>query len=286
MRTLRIPAPRPARAARLAVLALAAVVVAACGGSAATPTTPSPSTPPTQPPTQVPGGGDALAGKIDGHTYLGVKVTGHTLADVTLLRLGFKGGTLSGSGGCNSFSGPFTLIGGVLGVNAMGMTEMACEQARMAQDDWFSSILAGATITLDGDHLALVNGAVTVEMTDQTTVNPAKPLEGTRWVLDTIIGAGGTASSVPADVTASITIKGGQAEIEFGCNGGGGPVTVGAGTLVFGPLISTKMACAGARAEVEGITSAVFEGEVTYAIDGSHLTIMHGDQGLGFTAEG
>jgi len=36
----------------------------------------------------------------------------------------------------------------------------------------------------------------------------------------------------------------GRAEIEFDCNSGGGDYTIDEGSLTFGPLISTRMACA------------------------------------------
>jgi len=36
----------------------------------------------------------------------------------------------------------------------------------------------------------------------------------------------------------------GRAEVEFDCNSGGGEYAIDEGTLTFGPLISTRMACA------------------------------------------
>ena len=266
---------------RIAALALVVLTFAACSGAAATP--PASSGPTPAPPTAVaPGPGGAL----DGHTYLGRRITGHDLADVTRLRLRFDGGNIGGSGGCNTFGGAFTLTDSVIGTNQVSMTEMACDQQWMTQDDWFSAFISGAKATLDGATLRLEKDGVVVELEDEQVANPDRPLQGTRWVLATILGEGGVASSVPGDVVASLTIKAGQAEIQFGCNSGGGPVTVGDGKLEFGALMMTKMACIGAGAEVEGVMASILAGTVAYAIDGGQLTLTQGAAGLVFTAEG
>ena len=112
----------------------------------------------------------------------------------------------------------------------------------MAQDQWLSKFLGYVGITLDGDTLTLEDGAVRMTLLDEEVANPDQPIEGTLWVVDGIV-SGEAVSRVPEGVTASLRIVDGQAEVQFGCNSGGGPVEVTPDTLTFGPMLSTRMAC-------------------------------------------
>ena len=130
------------------------------------------------------------------------------------------------------------------------MTEMGCDEPLMTQDAWLGQFLSGTTYALEGDNLILTNGDVRLTLTDKEVVTPDQSLEGKAWVLDGIV-SGDAVSSVPVGVTASIVIEGGRAEVNLGCNRGGGSVEVTADTLTFGPLMTTKMACEAGPGSVE-----------------------------------
>ena len=202
-----------------------------------------------------------------------------TLAPDTRVTLTFDDGNLQAQGGCNSMGGAYTIADDQLTTGQMSMTEMACDEPRMAQDEWLAKFLSGVTITLDGDTLTLDDGNVTLTLVDKEVATPDQPIEGTLWVLDGIV-TGDAVSSVPAGVTASIRIADGNAEVRFGCNSGGGPVTVTADTLTFGPMISTKMACEPGAMAVETAVSTVLTGDVGYSIDADVLTLDAGANGL------
>lgn len=51
---------------------------------------------------------------------------------------------VSGSGGCNSYFGAYTLRSGALSIGEMGRTEMACEVPIMQQEDTFLAALGDA----------------------------------------------------------------------------------------------------------------------------------------------
>jgi heat shock protein HslJ len=179
--------------------------------------------------------------------------------------------------------GAYTIDGDQLTTGQMFMTEMACDEPRMAQDEWLARFLSDVTVTLDGDTLTLDDGTVTLTLVDKEVATPDQPIEGTLWVLDGIV-TGDAVSSVPAGVTASIRIADGNAEVRFGCNTGGGPVVVTADTLTFGPMISTKMACEAGPGAVEGAVTTVLQGTVPYSIDADTLTLDAGANGLMFRA--
>ena len=146
--------------------------------------------------------------------------------------------------------GAYTVVGDRLTTGDMFMTEMACAEPLMTQDQWLAAFLADVGISLDGDTLILDDGTTKMTLLDKEVATPDQPIEGTLWVVDGIV-TGDAVSSVPQGVDASLRIVDGQAEVQFGCNSGGGPVEVTEDTLTFGPMMSTKMACEAGPAAVE-----------------------------------
>jgi heat shock protein HslJ len=230
-------------------------------------------------------GSPATAADLDGRRFLLVDSSGLELADEGTVSLVFEDGNLGASGGCNQLSGPYDVDDGVLTMGPMATTEMACEPASlMDQDMAVAEFLASTpTITLDGNDLALATDSITMTFLDNAVANPDQPLEGTTWQLTGTV-TGETASSVPMGAEASLTIEGGQAAIDTGCNTGSGGVTVGEGTLSFGPIAVTKMACEPELMELEATVLSVLSGEATYEIDSDQLTVTNGDNALQFTA--
>lgn len=251
------------------LLFLGVILVAACS-TAGGASPPGSSSPP-------------VALDLDGRTFLSTSVAGHTLVPDTMVRLQFEDGRLGAGAGCNQMSGAYTIADGRLSLGQMAMTAMGCEQSLMDQDTWLESFLGGATVRVEGDTLTLANGEVTMTLKDREVADPDRPLEGTDWVLDGIISADAV-SSVPVGVEAGFRIADGQLELNAGCNGGGGPVTVTPTTLTIGPLMLTKKACEADPAAVESAVTTVLSGEVEYTIEADRLTLRNGTDGLTFRA--
>lgn len=253
---------------------------------APTPGTPAPGTP--APPTNSPAGtGPAL----DGRTFLSIKVTDggvdKPLVAGTVIRISFTDGQIGSSAGCNTIGGTYTVDADTLIFQGGGMTEMGCDPARHAQDDWLAAFLGSRpTIALNGNDLVLTSGATIITMLDKEIADPDRALVGPTWTLSSII-TGEAVSSVPDGVTATITFhEDGSVDIEPGCNSGGGSYAVEGGAIRFTDLITTNMACMGAGGQVEGAVLAVLESHsITYAIDAGSLTLMAGDIGLQFSAD-
>lgn len=256
----------------LVLTAVASLALAACGGGAVSPASPAADPTPAAPEPTAPVSG-ATDGNLAGTSWAGSKADPSSPADPSKITLSFDDAALSATGGCNRMGGDYKVVDGVLTVGAMFSTEMACDQPLMDQDQWLSSLLNSATVTVDGTTLTLVNGTTTLTLTDEATARPAAPLEDTLWTLDGIADAN-AASSVPAGVTATMQIVDGRASVAFGCNTGGGEVEVGDTALTFvGPLARTMMLCEGPGGEVETVMSGVLQGEVPYAIAGDVLTL-------------
>ncbi len=259
-----------------ALVVASALLVGACSASPGTSPTPPSG---TAPPGSLPPGQGAVPAGLEGRTFLSTGITGRTLVAGSQIRIAFQDGRISANAGCNSMSGPYAVVDGMLVAGQLATTEMACDPALMEQDRWVAELLGGAGLTLDGDTLTLERGSVVLTLVDREVADPDRPLEGTRWVVDGIV-AGDAVSSVPAGLTAAITIADGQVSVEAGCNTGGGTVKVTEETLVFGPIALTEMACAPAAMAVEQAVIAALTGRVAYTIEAGTLTLDAGDAGL------
>ena len=227
---------------------------------------------------------------LTGRTFVSLNVTvdGDTrpLVTGTQLSLSFNNDGISGNAGCNTMSGPATQQGDVLVINgALAMTEMGCAPDRMQQDQWFADLLTSEpTIVVNGDQLTLTSKGTVVSMTDEKVTNPDRPLEGTAWTLESVID-GDTVSSIPQGVTSKLTFTtDGRIEVMPGCNTGSGNYSVMGDRIKFGPIGMTQMGCTGPAGGVESSVVHVIDGEVSYSIDGSSLTLTKGSQGLTYRA--
>ncbi len=223
--------------------------------------------------------GDDLSAGLEGRTFLSTAIDGRALVGGSRVRLSFADGRVGATGGCNTMSGPYTIVAGRLAARDMATTEMACDPALMAQDAWLAELLGGAQITLNGDTLTLARGGVLLTLLDRSVADPDRPLVGTRWVVDGIVN-GEAVSSVPQGITASLTFTDGAVAVETGCNTGGGAVSVADGILAFGPISLTEMACGPGATALEQAMVAALTGKVAYAVEADTLTLDAGGAGL------
>lgn len=236
------------------------------------------------------GCGDAVttgSDRVAGRTFLLVSATGLDVPAAAAPRLSFTEGDVRFSGGCNSGFGTYELIDGLLDVTGVGMTEMACDQPLMALDDAMVAFLtAGPTVELADTQLVLSAGDVVLTFADREVVDPDRPLVGTTWTVTTLIDHD-AASSVAG--TAMLLVQGDRAAVRPGCNTGSASVRIveraaGEGTIEFGPMALTRMACAPDAMALESFVVAVLSGTVDYAVEAGSLTLSNGDIGLVLTA--
>lgn len=253
-----------------ALMAVLALTLAGCGGSGSGPGSPG----------VRPGDGSELTGRA----FLSTEVGAHTLVPGTQITLRFpENGKIEAQAGCNHLFGDVVFKGTTLQVSGMGGTDMGCDQARMAQDEWLSGFLTDSpTWRLNGDELVLTGNSAEIKLTDRKAAEPAKNIYQTRWMLITLID-GETASSVPAEMkpVEVIFAQDGTVSGYTGCNRFSGGATHTPGKVKFESIAATKMACGEGLEHIERTVLAVLDGEVSATVAGDILELKHpGGKGL------
>lgn len=239
------------------------------------------------------GGDDGPGGDVDGalrgRTFLSTGVTEdgnpRQLAKQTRIELQFTDdGRLIANAGCNSMQSPVGTDDKKIAAADLAITDMGCDPPRHAQDDWLAKVLgAKPSWKLEGQILTLTSGGTVITLEDKQAAQPNLPLLGTRWTLTTLID-GETASSSPAASKAYLTFEGGKVTGSTGCNDLSGTAVVEGKYLAFGPLGTTRKACAGTLATVEKAMLAVLKGTVRFEVTSSGLTLKgQNSKALGFT---
>jgi heat shock protein HslJ len=204
------------------------------------------------------------------------------------LRVEFRDGRISINAGCNGMGGDYRLsTDSELSTGTLSGTMMACDQPLMDQESWLSGTVFAAPLiaSVGGDVLTLSRDGLELQLTDRAIASPDAALQDTAWQLDGIV-TGQSVSSVPAGHTPTLTIRSdGTVAVHTGCNGGRSSATVSGGTVTFGPLMTTKMACADAGGQqTEAAVLAVLRAAVAWSITEKTLTLTNGDHGLVYRA--
>jgi len=267
---------------RIGALGMVAVLVlAACGSS-------DPDTSSDDTTTKAKGSTTTTAGasstpELDGMAFTATGVEGYEPVAGSQLTLTFQDGSLSVNAGCNTMTSAYEVNGDQLAwTGTPAATMMGCSDELMNQDTWLINLFTdGVTAALDGEELTLTSDDVTITL---ATV-PDAELVGTAWALESTIANEAVSTSAPPELgvpTLKIS-EDGSAQVFTGCNTGSTTVEVTDTTLTFAPLAMTRMFCEDA-ADLETAVTTVLEGETTYVIDGSTLTITKGETGLVYTA--
>lgn len=206
----------------------------------------------------------------------------------TTVTLSFTNDALSGSAGCNTLYAKASLSNGRLVVQGMSQTDMGCP-GRQFHDQWMSDLLTdGPAVMLDGDHLTLTSGGTIVELQDERTSDPDRPLVGTTWTLETLEdGSDADSASVGADTGVSSTLRfgtDGELAASPGCNRGSARYRFEADTIALDPIVLTRMACDGPAMNVESDVVQILDGVVSYEIVGSRLRLTRDRRTLVYRA--
>jgi heat shock protein HslJ len=230
---------------------------------------------------------------LDGTSWIATTITEHgqprAVVPGSQIRVEFTDGNISVNAGCNGMGGEYSLSEEAeLRTGTLSGTMMACDQPLMDQDQWLSGTVFAEPLvaSVDGDTLTLSREGLELVLTDRAVVAPDVLLEGTTWQLDGI-SSGDSVSSVPAGVTTPTFVfaSDGTVTLDTGCNGGRSTATVSGSTITFGPVMTTKMACADkAGRQTEAAVLAVIDGAVEWSITEKTLTLTKADHGLVYRA--
>lgn len=226
--------------------------------------------------------GDALWGR----TFVSTAVTGTAIPGGGPLEVAFpERDGIAMSAGCNRGVGSVDLADGVVTTGPIATTMTACPGELVGADKWMTDLFASRPgWTYVDDVLTLAAPGVTVVLADKKTTDPDRPVVGTAWVVESLIGPDAVVTSTALDAAApTLTIgQDGRATGSTGCNRFDGPVRVGDSTITLGPLATTRTACPDDLAEIERTVLHVLDGEVTYSVEGPTMRLLRADgTGLG-----
>ena len=179
-------------------------------------------------------------------------------------------GSLTGSGGCNTFDGTYTVDGANLTVGPLAATRKFCESSSQLESAYLDALqgatgwaVAGSTLTLTGTStLIFGNGSAS-----------AATLSGQPWSLVTM---GGQTVDPSLGVSATFADDG-TVTGSGGCNTYSATYTVSGDTLAIGPVAATRTTCATHVNDTESAFFTALEGAATFAINGADLTITAKD---------
>lgn len=203
--------------------------------------------------------------------------------------LEFSADQVAGFGSCNRFSGGYRYSGASLSFDPLAMTAMACvDGGVMEQESAFSAALAKVSaVRAVGTGLELLDssGAVLLTLGTPPPAAPDRPLQGTTWLLESIV-SGEAASSLVAGSQVSLAFAEGQLTGKA-CNNFRASATVSGSEVKIGPVMSTKMACGEPGVnEQETRLFALLPKITGVAVKGDRLTLTAPDgSALGFVAE-
>jgi heat shock protein HslJ len=218
---------------------------------------------------------------VEGSLWRLVQVRGQTNQAVASLQrpptLRLNGGQAAAFGGCNRFTGAYTLAGERITFGNFAGTMMACPPPVMTIEAAFAKALTGALrAAVVGDRLTLSQDA----SADPALVFVAEPppvIEGAWEVTALDNGRQGLASPV-AGTSLSVTFKDGAVVGSAGCNTFRGRYTRDGTQIAIGPVAATRKTCeASGVMEQEGRLLSALQSATAWSIESDTLELRRAD---------
>ena len=196
--------------------------------------------------------------------------------DVAVVRpsAAFEGGTVSGSTGCNRYTGPYTVDGDSLELGQIASTMMACPPpADTIERAYVAALGKVAGWRSDGEELVLVD-ADDVELLRYAAATPV----GSWQVTGLRRGDASTSPIAGTDLTARFGADGSLSG-SAGCNTYRTSYTTDKRAIEIGPPAVTRKACAEPAGVMEQETAylALLPTAVSYRLDGNVLELLAAD---------
>jgi heat shock protein HslJ len=208
-------------------------------------------------------------------SYVGPEGTEVPVPDGVAATARFEGGTVSGTGGCNSYTAAYTLDGEELTIDPVASTMMACEgPAGTLENLYFAALGLVGSYAIDDVTLRLNDTDGKTILTFEQATETA--LTGTKWIATGVNNGSEAVVSVlaGAELTA-VFAEDGTVAGSGGCNAYNGPYATDGSSIDIGPLASTKKLC-GEPAGVDDQEAqflAALDNATTYAITGDTLEL-------------
>jgi heat shock protein HslJ len=222
-------------------------------------------------------------GDLTGKVWALTELMGKPPMDSTGISAEFTAdGKVSGSAGCNRYSGTYTVSGGNITFSSpMASTMMMCDQGVMDQESAYLKALGEAkTFSVQGDQLTLSggDGAQLVAYKAQS-----QDLAGTNWEATVYNNGKQAVVGILEGTTLSASFgTDGNLSGNSGCNQYNGAYKVDGDQITIGPLASTMMMCS----DPEGVMDqeaqflAALQSAASYQIEGNVLELRTKDDAL------
>ena len=202
-------------------------------------------------------------------TDLGVSLDGVTVS------ARFADGTVAGTSGCNSYTGPYELDGEDLTIGPeIASTQMACEDPQASVEQAYLAALAEvSSFSIAEEQLTLKNGDGDAVLVFDASVG-AEAIVGS-WTV-TSYYSGDAIRSVAGDATLTADFADdGTLSGNAGCNNYNGPYEIDGDTISIGPLAGTKMACTSEElSKQEADFLAALELATSFLVTGDRLDLL------------
>jgi heat shock protein HslJ len=238
----------------------------------------------------------ACAGKKDdgelqralvGRAFVSESVEGWQLVPGTEVRLAFDREWLSAGAGCNSIDARYDIDGTALEIPGYGVTEMGCDPALHAQDEWLIGFLrARPELALAEPRLTMTAPSARMVLLDREVASPDRPLLGTQWTGEGF-SDGSMATGGPGWDAASVRFASdGSVEIQTGCQTGTGSFHANGATITFEGLVYDGAACAepGLQFVSDRVLLVLDGSPLTHAIEETSLELQNGTNSFHFRA--
>ena len=227
--------------------------------------------------------GAQQGGELTGKVWAVTDLMGKPLVADTGISAQFTtDGKVSGSAGCNRYSGMYTVSGSNITFSSpMASTMMMCDQAIMDQESAYLNTLGEAkTYAVNGDQLTLTGGDVT-----QLAVYKAQSqdLAGTNWEVTAYNNGNQAVVGVLEGTTLTASFgDDGNLSGNSGCNQYNGAYKVDGNQITIGPLASTMMMCSDPAGvmDQEAQILAALQSAASYEIEGNVLQLRTKDDAL------
>jgi heat shock protein HslJ len=240
-----------------------------------------------------PEGASALAGTIwEVVNYNnGQQAVVSLLADTKITMTFDEDGHMSGTAGCNNYSGGYTVDGDTISIGPLVSTMMMCvaPEGVMEQEAAFLAALqAATTFTIGGDSLEMrdAGDALQIVANAQSAAAEATeaeaaigvPLEGTPWVLTSYINAENQTLEPIEGTQATAIFMDGRVGGNASCNNYGAAYALDGNSLQIGVAVTTMMLCQPEEvAEQELAYLAALSTVASYQIEGQTLALADAD---------
>ena len=206
--------------------------------------------------------GPALVGEWQLSTFGGTAVPNGIIATAVF----GADGSVTGSGGCNTFSGTYTASDTSLTISRLAVTSMFCEAAGEIEPAYLDTLQATTGWSVVGDTLTIES---TLPLVFTSGIAATGSLTGQDWLLATMGGQ----PVEPSLGTSATFADDGTVSGSGGCNGYDSTYTIDGDSISIAPVAATRMACAPEANESESSFFAAMEGATSFTVSGSDLVI-------------